>query len=146
MTRVAHRILPLVLVCWNLCLLAQDGSLDFSFDPGTGANSTIQSISLQPDGKIIIGGYFTNFNGYERNYIARLNSDGTVDTSFEVGAGTNGPIFCIARQLDGKILIAGAFDTYDNTSRHNIARLNVDGSLDISFDPGAGPNSRRMSR
>src|ERR1700741_3192713 len=59
------------------------GSLDTSFDPGTGADATIHALALQPDGSTLIGGAFTRFNGVPRNHLARLNSDGSLDPTFD---------------------------------------------------------------
>src|SRR5690606_630236 len=66
--------------------------IDPSFDIGTGAiglNVSVHSIALQPDGKILAGGDFTTFNGTTQNRIVRLNSDGTLDSSFNTGTGAN---------------------------------------------------------
>ncbi|MEX0996194.1 MAG: T9SS type A sorting domain-containing protein [Flavobacteriaceae bacterium] len=120
--------------------LAQPGSLDPSFDPGTGTDIFVRTISIQNDEKIIIGGGFTSYNGVPRNSIARLNTDGSLDTSFDPGTGANGDIYTSSIQSDGKIIIGGAFSSYDGTARNYIARLNTDGSLDTSFDPGSGAN------
>jgi uncharacterized delta-60 repeat protein len=119
--------------------LNPDGSLDTAFNPGTGANDSVNIIALQPDGKVLIGGVFTTYNGVGRNRIARLNADGSLDTSFlNTGTGANGVLSVIALQPDGKVLIGGFFSSYNGTSRNRIARLNADGSLDTSFDPGTG--------
>lgn len=126
----------------RIARLNSDGILDASFDPGAGANNTVVGIAIQTDGKIIVGGDFTTYNGSSRNYIARLNSDGSLDATFNPGSGTNGTVRTISVQSDGKILIGGLFSTYNGTSRNNIARLNSDGSLDVSFNPGSGANSR----
>jgi uncharacterized delta-60 repeat protein len=125
---------------------AAGGNLDPSFDPGTGADDVVYSITLQPDGKIIIGGSFSHYNGISRNNIARLNPDGSLDAAFNPGTGpennnpgTNHFVRAIALQPDGKIIIGGNFISYNGTSRNSIARLNSDGSLDPTFDPGTGP-------
>jgi len=114
------------------------GRLDPAFKPGLGANDWIQSAILQPDGKIIVAGRFTEFNGRVRNRIARLNADGSVDDAFNPGAGPDKDISYAVLQPDGKVLIAGPFDKFGDASRRGIARLNKDGSLDTSFDPGSG--------
>src|SRR5687768_16580220 len=95
---------------------AQDGGNDMNFNPsdvgfgyGDAANNTIQTTLIQSDGKIIIGGYFTTYDGTSRNSIARLNSDVTLDAGFVVGTGANNPVFSTALQSDGKIIIGGSF-------------------------------------
>ncbi|MFN6946381.1 MAG: T9SS type A sorting domain-containing protein [Cytophagaceae bacterium] len=118
--------------------LNADGTLDASFNHSTGFNSTVESIAIQNDGKILVGGWFSSYNGTERNGITRLNTDGTLDTSFDPGTGFNSTVESIAIQNDGKILVGGWFSSYDGTERSGIARLNNDGSLDTSFDPGTG--------
>jgi uncharacterized delta-60 repeat protein len=125
----------------RIARLNSNGTLDATFNPGTGPNSTIQTTSIQSDGKIIIGGQFTTYNGTTRNRIARLNSDGTLDVSFNPGTGANSTILTTAIKSDGKIIIAGAFNTYNGTGRNSIARLNSDGTLDATFNPGTGANN-----
>ena len=121
--------------------LNADGSLDTSFDPGTGANNVVNGAALQPDGKILIGGNFTQYNGTARNRIARLNADGSLDTSFVIGAGATHPVSEIVVQPDGKILLAGSLLQYDGTNSLRIVRVNADGSRDTSFVVGAGANN-----
>src|SRR5690606_28104299 len=94
----------------------------------------------QNDGKIVIGGNFTTYNGAGRNRIARLNADSSMDTSFDPGLGANFIVYSTAIQTDGKILIGGNFTTYNGTFMNRITRLNTDGSLDTSFNSGY-PNS-----
>jgi uncharacterized delta-60 repeat protein len=111
--------------------------LDATFDPGTGAhNGFVESMAIQPDGKILICGNFASFNGQPGGYVARLNSNGSVDTNFvaDVSYWTR----CIAVQSDGKIVIGGFFNFVGGQSRNLIARLNANGSLDTTFDPGTG--------
>ena len=121
--------------------LHSDGSLDISFNPGTGVSGPVYSTSIQDDGKIIIGGWFDSYNGIRRNNVARLNPNGSLDTSFNPGTGASGYIRAISIQSDGKIIVGGDFTNYNGTSRNRIARLNNDGSLDTSFDPGSGANA-----
>ncbi len=121
--------------------LNADGSRDPSFDAGSGGDGVVRSLVLQPDGKVLVAGEFTNFDGVARSRIARLNADGQLDTSFDPGAGANGPVRALALAPDGKLLIAGQFTSYAGEPRSFIARLNSDGSLDPTFDPGAGASS-----
>ncbi|MEJ5263988.1 MAG: T9SS type A sorting domain-containing protein [Bacteroidales bacterium] len=125
----------------RIARLNADGSLDTTFNPGTGPDNFVDAIALQSDGKIIIGGYFTSYNSTPRNRIARLNADGSLDTTFNPGTGPNNIITAIALQSDGKIIIGGVFTSYNGTPINRIARLNADGSLDTTFNPGTGPNN-----
>ncbi len=118
--------------------LNSDGSLDTSFDPGAGANGTVSGMALQPDGKVLICGGFTSYNGTSRNRIARLNADGSLDATFNPGMGSNGNIHAIALQPDGKIVIGGYFSSYNGSGRNNLARLNADGTIDTFVNNGTG--------
>ena len=122
--------------------LNADGSLDTSFNPGSGPDRSVESVVVQADGKVLIGGEFTYYNGTDRSYIARLNADGSLDTSFNPGSGVNAQVYSVVAQADGKVLIGGIFTSYNGTARSYIARLNADGSLDTGFNPGSGANSR----
>ena len=112
-----------------------NGSLDTSFLNGlTGMDQAIWSIAIQADGKILVGGWFNSVNGVARNGFARLNTDGSLDTSFLA----TGPNFvvnlrAIALQRDGKILVGGDFSVFNGSPLEKLARLNPDGSLDDSF-------------
>jgi uncharacterized delta-60 repeat protein len=118
--------------------LKTDGSLDETFNPGSGADSYVNTLALQADGKVLLGGYFSAFNGTSRNRIARLHTGGNLDFSFNPGSGSINMVSSIAVQNDGRVLVVGDFDLINDVARDNIARLNATGSLDASFDPGTG--------
>jgi len=119
--------------------LYPSGAKDPSFDSGTGVSGGfIKVVDIQSDGKILIGGNFTTYNGTPTNNIARLNSNGTIDTTFQTGLGANTDVLTINVLPSGKILICGYFTSYDGTAVNRIARLNADGSLDTSFLIGTG--------
>jgi hypothetical protein len=124
----------------NLIYAQTPGTYDATFDPGSGANGFIRAIAVQGDGKIVIGGFFTSFNGVVRNRIARLNVDGSMDETFASGSGVNEAIEAIVVQGDGEIVIGGFFTSFNGVSRNRIARLNTIVSLSNSFDPGSGAN------
>jgi uncharacterized delta-60 repeat protein len=123
----------------RIARLNADGTLDTGFAVGTGAANTVLAIKIQADGKIVIGGQFSTYNGAPVNRFARLNTDGTLDTSFNTGTASNGEVRSIVFQPDGKILLGGTFTTYNNTTRNRVARINADGTLDTTFAP-AGTN------
>ncbi|NJM80864.1 MAG: delta-60 repeat domain-containing protein [Flavobacterium sp.] len=124
----------------RIARLNSDGSLDSSFTIGTGANNTVLAIALQQNGKIIVGGAFTLFNGVSSNKIVRLNENGSIDTSFSTGIGFDFQVFSIQIQDDGKIIVGGTFSSYNGTNAKRIIRLNPDGSIDTSFNVGEGAN------
>ena len=117
------------------------GPVDTTFNPGSGANAVVEASVVQPaDGKVIIVGNFTTYNGTSRNRVARLNTNGSLDTTFNPGTGADADVKAIALQANGKILIGGGFTHFNTVVRNRLARLNADGSLDTTFDPGAGAN------
>ena len=118
--------------CWAIPLFAAD-----PVSPRN-ANGSITKAIPQPDGKIIVVGNFSYIGPMERAGIARLKADGTLDPTFDPGAGANGAINLVALQSDGKVLITGAFTAVAGTTRPGIARLNSDGKLDMGFNPGTG--------
>ena len=130
----------------GIARLNNDGTVDTSFATGSGADGAISAIAVYPTnsiyaGKVLIGGAFTHYNGTNVNYIARLNADGSVDTSFSAAA--SNAVSAIAIQLDGRLLVGGSFIQFNNTSLNRIARLNADGSLDTNFvaNVGSGVNN-----
>ena len=124
----------------RIARLESNGNLDTGFDPnadGTDSNLTVQTIAIQADGKIVIGGIFNTIGGTPRNYIARINTNGSPDTTFDAhfDSDSNGHTCSIALQTDGKILVTGAINSINGTEVTGFARLNTDGSLDTTFLP-----------
>ncbi|MNV05181.1 hypothetical protein D3C71_955080 [compost metagenome] len=122
----------------NLRRVLPSGAFDNTFNLGNGANNYVYDIAMQPDGKMVIGGAFTTYNGVARNYIARINADGSIDNSFNPGSGTDYWVQTVLVQSNGKILIGGEFNTYNGIPCKGLVRLNADGSIDPSFDLGSG--------
>jgi len=174
------------IVCLN-----NDGTIDNNFKTGTGFDSKPTLVIALPTGKMIIGGHFTTYNGTSVNNLVRLNSDGSLDNTFNANitnnviykvtyseslnkfyvdysnsgtfgsfvrlnydgsldntftpgslganSGNNKTIYTLELQQDGKILIGGAFSTYNNKSYTNsLLRLNTDGTVDNTFNIGTG--------
>ena len=131
-----------------LARLNADGTIDTAYNPSAGG--TVNALVFQPDGKLIVGGTFTSFQPggtgtpVTRNNLARLNSDGTVDASYDPNA--NGLVNALALYVDGKVIAGGAFTTLQPNSdpntytRNHIARVNTDGTLDQNFDPNTNGN------
>lgn len=129
----------------SITRLNPDGSLDESFKIGTGFNSSVSSIIVQTDGKLVVGGSFTSFNGVSANKIVRLNIDGTIDQSFNTGTGFDSSVSSIAIQSDGKIIVAGIITAYNGKSIFRIARLNSNGTIDETFNTNNGFNDNIYS-
>ena len=121
---------------WVQTTCAQSPTPD-SFNPDPGTNGYILTLAVQPDGKILAGGYFTTLGGQPRNCLARLNADGTLDQNFNPNAQSYSDVSSLTVQVDGKILVGGNFTKLGGQTRNRIGRLNADGSLDASFNPGA---------
>lgn len=122
----------------NIVRLNSNGTLDNSFSTGTGFLGSVNSICVQPDGKIILGGDFLTYNGTAANSIIRLLPNGDIDNGFTYGNGINGYVSTLALQADGKIIVAGDFDQYNGSAYNSIIRLNTDGSIDPTFDTEVG--------
>jgi len=105
---------------------AEDG-----FNPSP--SGIVQTIAVQPDGKILVGGYFTTIAGQAVARLARLNPDGSLDADFTTPT-LDGHVQWIALQADGKILIAGGFTNVGGETHTRIARLHSDGSVDSDFN------------
>ena len=117
-----------------------DGTLDAGFAPVlAGGSVVVNAIVEQYDGKVLVGGSFSSVNGVSSPNIARLNADGTVDTTF-VAPAPSGTVNALALQPDGKILLGGAFTQVAGQPRRGVARLNLDGTLDADFIVGTGVN------
>lgn len=127
----------------SLIRLNDNGTEDIAFSSNLGniLNDAVESIAVQSDNKILIGGRFTSFNGNTRRGIVRLNTDGTEDTDFYNDLGDNfigARIYSLAVQSDGKILVGGSWDESDGNTTNSIIRLNQDGTGDTAFNNNLG--------
>ncbi len=122
----------------NIARLNADGSLDAGFQNGLlGTDGAVYSVAVQSDGKVLVGGLFSRVNRVNRGGIARLETDGRLDSSFQDRqSGTEGGVYSLAVQPEGKVLVGGGFTSVNGVSRGNIARLNADGTLDSGFQNG----------
>jgi uncharacterized delta-60 repeat protein len=131
----------------RLVRINADGTLDTAFCSNAVSlskfNNNVNVIKVQTDGKILVGGQFTDYGGFVgRSYLVRLNSDGTLDTSFNFNAADGGKfnsiIFGIQVLASGSILVGGTFTNYGGTAgRSRVIKLNSDGTLDAAFNANA---------
>ncbi len=129
---------------FSLIRVNNDGSIDESFNTNNGffpGVSTTNSVIVQPDHKVLVAGGFGSFGNKYYDNILRLNSDGSLDTTFKSKhpfGFSGGDVNVIALQKDGKIIAGGKFDSYNNIPRNKLLRLNADGTLDTTFKVGSG--------
>jgi len=93
---------------------------------GTGFDNTVNDIIRQPDGRLIVVGNFTDFNGTPVTGIIRLNQDGTIDTTFPTHSFDTVPLSSAVPGPDGQILVYGTFSTVDTVAATNLVLLSPD--------------------
>lgn len=118
----------------NIIRLNPDGSVDNTFSTGVGFDSTVRCMAIQPDGKILVGGYFNNYNGHWYPKLIRLNSDGSADTGFVIWNGFDANVGQVEVAPDGSIFASGNFTTFDLNPCKKIIKLRPDGYKDFSFN------------
>lgn len=135
-------IFGLLLLSWgaNPAFAAPtDGTRDTSFNSGgSGFNALTNGVALQPDGKVIVGGNFTTYNGITANRLIRLNIDGTIDSTFQTGTGLVGSVNVIHVLSDGSILIGGNISKYNDVNVSSVIKLSSTGVLDQTFTTNIG--------
>lgn len=105
----------------------------------TVSNGVINCVKVDASGKLYIGGAFTSYNGVSINRIARLNPNGTIDTTFSgVTTGFNADVRTIKFDSSGKLYVGGDFTTYNGVTNNRIIKLNTDGTKDTSFNNTTG--------
>lgn len=129
----------------QIARLHPDGTLDSSYhydlvnhEGKQTVNSNITAALMLPDDKLMIVGNFTTYNGAPAGRIARLNTDGSLDQSFNPGSGADLLIRDMVVQPDGKIICAGDFAKFNGVKAAGIVRLKPDGSIDETFNVGDG--------
>ena len=121
--------------------LLPTGALDTGFAPGTGptnaagANASVQSLVLLPNGNVLVGGTFVQFSGVARGRVARLLPGGTLDTGYAAGTGANNTVVNLALLSSGQVLAVGFLSQYDGANKTGIALLNTAGAGDATFAP-----------
>jgi uncharacterized delta-60 repeat protein len=128
----------------NVARLRITGTVDPSFDAGESTDDLVWDVAWQPDGKLVLGGWFHSVAGQPRSLLARLNADGSLDTGFDPGASLgdsfNGfpEVTSLAIQGDGRILVGGFFDSYQGLLQNSLVRLLPDAAVDPEFQIGTG--------
>lgn len=124
----------------HIALLHADGTLDESFDPGSGFNAQVNDVLMREDHKLVAVGMFTSYNGVPAPHVAVIDQSGELDASFDpqIGGVTN--ITCVARMADGRLVVGAGPDcgSFSGAAGDKLARLNTDGTLDTTFHQGIG--------
>jgi uncharacterized delta-60 repeat protein len=131
----------------NIVRLNPDGTRDTGFalqSVGTGPTEQVRTLAQQPDGKLLIGGLFSQANGQASPNLLRLDLTGTRDNTFSPGtAAQNAVIYRIRLQPDGSMLVMGSFTQFNGTVRGGLAKLSSTGVLDAAFNT-AGPGANAL--
>ena len=115
----------------NIARLNADGTLDTSFNTdGSGFNDSVRAIVQQADGSLLVGGDFTSYNGNSCNRIVRVSADGALDTAFltEIGSAADNSVYTIGEETDGSILVGGQFETFNGEAVEGLIRLTSSGA------------------
>jgi uncharacterized delta-60 repeat protein len=119
----------------NVVRLLANGSPDPSFVvDGRVGYAQPNWLIRQPDGKVLVGAYANDFSRSTTPRIVRLEADGGLDTSFQIGAGADGDVIRAFLQADGQILVSGSFSNFDGL-RRNLALLQANGQVNAGFAP-----------
>jgi len=123
--------------------LHPNGSIDTSLTPRTfgkqGGYRYTENCAVQTDGKIILTGLFSSYDGNASKCLVRINPDGSYDNTFVVGStGFNNTTTDGIVNSDGSIYVAGYFTSYNGTTCNGIVKLTATGSVDTSFVLGTG--------
>jgi|GEM_PF-1505579 len=125
----------------NLLRLLPDGRPDPAFNAGgSGFVGAVNAVAALPDGKVLVGGAFTSYNGtvLSQPYLLRLLADGSLDPTFNPGGlGLDAPVRALAAMPDGRVVLGGDFSRYNDRPMGRIARLLSNGALDPSFNDSA---------
>lgn len=118
------------------------GRLDQGFATGGGANGPVLALAVDVQGRILVAGEFTRFDGQAAGRVVRLTEAGELDRTFRAsgGSGADDAILSVLARHDGTLWVAGKFVSMDGLARSRVARLKDDGTVDPAFDPGRGPN------
>ncbi|MBX3732952.1 MAG: hypothetical protein KF791_10200, partial [Verrucomicrobiae bacterium] len=115
---------------WPVLLFKESADADAGLQFGR-----LNQMVRQPDGKILVAGFFAAVNATPRSGLVRLLPGGGIDPEFQTGRGFSGPVKGVCVQPDGGIVAVGAFREFNGVTQNVAARLTPDGSLDDSFQP-----------
>lgn len=112
----------------NLARLLSDLSVDPGFDTGAGPDGPVTAVAALADGRLLVAGAFTHWNGESRRRLVLLNPNGSVDPTFDAGTGPDDVIYKLVEQPDGRVLLGGRFGSVDGRGSPRLARLQIPAS------------------
>ena len=127
-----------------------NGALDLTFNSNgsggfnSGFDGSPRELAIQSDGKVIAVGPFTTYNGFAANGIVRINTDGSIDQSFDTGTGFLAPTTVagvpesVSIAPDGSIYVVGQMTSYNGQIVSGIVKLDSTGILDTTFSTNLG--------
>ncbi len=120
----------------RLVRVATNGSVDLAY-PGS-LDGAVYALAARPSGGVVVGGAFTTIGGVSRGRVAAITAEGLVEPSFAAAAGCNGEVYAIKLTADARVLVAGAFTTFDGSVANRIVRLTTAGTADSTWASGTG--------
>ena len=113
--------------------LNTDGAADTTFITSSGLDNYVSAALEEPDGKVVVGGFFSSFHSVPMPGLGRLHPDGSRDHSFNIGTGPDDAVTSLQRLTNGQILVGGYFHNFNGERREGVARLGTNGALDATF-------------
>jgi len=121
---------------------------NLNIDFGDGLDNTPVTMSIR-NNKILVAGDFTTYDTINSvGKVVRLESDGTIDSTFDTTGGVqSGPGAVVSSSIDinNKVYLGGDITSYNGTSTSGIVRINDDGTFDTTFNTGSGVNNAIVS-
>jgi uncharacterized delta-60 repeat protein len=115
--------------------LLSNGRVDSTFSLSARANGSFRTLTTLTNGKILLSGSFTSYNGVAVNNVVRLNADGTNDNTFNISGSFNSVINVISELTDGSLIVGGSFTEYNGNPVSGLLKFDADGALVSSFNP-----------
>lgn len=117
----------------NVARLNADGSIDetFLFQGADGVDGTVYALAVAADGKIVVGGDFTQANGQNHPYLVRYSATGELDTNFPTQSGPAGIVYAVQTLPNGDIVVGGNFNMAAGAYASNLVIYHADGSVAV---------------
>lgn len=122
--------------------LQSDGRLDPAFEPGPGADGEVRALARASDGRLYVGGAFSEFGGRQSPALVRLEPSGAMDPTFpapDVQGTDRRSVEGLLVQPDGYVVVTGNFTHWNGQRAPSITRLDAEGVVDVDFTENLRP-------